>query len=56
MILKIAEDYKEKDVEFTIAGKPISEEYATQIRKLGVKAGNVNLITRFIKDEEMTCH
>ena len=28
MILKIAEDYKEKDVEFTIAGKPISEEYA----------------------------
>ena len=54
MILKIAEDYKEKDVEFTIAGKPISEEYATQIRKLGVKAGNVNLIPRFIKDEEMT--
>ena len=31
MILKIAEDYKEKNVEFTIAGKPISEEYATQI-------------------------
>lgn len=54
MILKIAEDYKEKNVEFTIAGKPISEEYATQIRKLGVKAGNVNLIPRFIKDEEMT--
>lgn len=53
MILKVANEYKNRDVEFTIAGKPISEEYAESVRKLSAQAGNVRLILRFIEDEEI---
>lgn len=54
LILDSAEGFQGKNIEFVIAGKPISSEYENMIQARVSALSNINFIPRFINDEEMT--
>lgn len=54
LILEVANKLKEKNIEFVIAGKTSSKDYERMIKDKVENLSNVNFISRFIDDSEMT--
>lgn len=52
LIIKLAQEMKEKNVSFIIAGKVESDEYKEKIKEWG-NYKNINLIPRYITNEEV---
>lgn len=53
LIIKLAEKFQEKNILFTIAGKPLSEDYWDKIQRQANNLKNVTFIPRFIDDNEI---
>lgn len=56
LILEIAETYRDANVEFMIAGEPVSQEYENRVRKLGDHLNNVILELHHIQDKDITAY
>jgi len=53
LLIKTASEWNPNEVELTIAGKPISEEYKSEL--LNLAAGkNIKFVFEFVKDDEMS--